>query len=144
MKLSTRCRYGIRAVLEIATNFGKHPTKRRVIAHNQNLDDSYLENILIDLKKNDIVLAIRGAKGGFMLKRSPETISVLDVIESLEGKLSPVECLLTPLVCERVEKCLTRPVWLKLKEAQENVLKNITIRDILDQGTDDSALNFNI
>ncbi len=131
MKLSSKCRYGIRAVIEIARNYEQRPTKRKDIAASQNLDDSYLENILIDLKNKNIVSALRGAKGGFILKRPPEEITLLHVIESLQGDLSPAECLTTPSVCERVDDCVTRPVWEKMKTAQEDVLKNVTIKDLL-------------
>ncbi len=133
MKLSSKCRYGIRAVTEIARNYLVRPTKRKEIALNQNLDDSYLENILIDLKNKNIVVALRGAKGGFILKRAPEDITLLEIAESLQGDLSPTECLNTPAICERVEFCVTRPIWQKVKNAQEDVLKNVTIRDLLEQ-----------
>ncbi|MBU3914813.1 Rrf2 family transcriptional regulator, partial [bacterium] len=119
MKLSTKCRYGIRAIIEIAKNYEQRPTKRREIAANQDLDDSYLENILIELKTKNIVTALRGAKGGFILKMAPEKITLLHIIESLQGDISPSECLVTPSVCDRVKKCVTRPVWQKMKEIQE-------------------------
>lgn len=133
MKLSSKCRYGIRAVIEIAKNYQSRPTKRKEIAASQNLDDSYLENILIDLKNKNIVAALRGAKGGFVLKRAPEDITLLQVIESLQGDLSPAECLNTPSVCERTDSCVTRPVWQRMKDAQEDVLKNVTIKDLMIQ-----------
>lgn len=119
--------------MEIARNYRKRPTKRREIALNQDLDDSYLENILIDLKNKNIVAALRGAKGGFILKRPPEEITMLQIAESLQGDLSPVECLNTPFICKRVDHCVTRPVWQEVKEAQENILKNTTIQDLLDR-----------
>jgi len=133
MKLSSKCRYGVRAVLEIAHNYGARPTKRREIAANQELNDSYLENILLDLKNKDIILALRGAKGGFVLRRAPEEITLLEIVEALQGCLSPSECLTMPSLCNRIERCVTRPVWQKVKEAQEGVLKNISIRDLLEQ-----------
>lgn len=133
MKLSTKCRYGVRAIYEIARNYNKCPTKRKDIALNQDLDESYLENILIDLKNAEIVNAIRGVHGGFVLKQPPESITILNIVESLQGKLTPVECLITPSVCNRVEGCVSRPVWQKLKEAQEDVLQGITVQDLLDQ-----------
>ncbi|MCG8338736.1 MAG: Rrf2 family transcriptional regulator [Proteobacteria bacterium] len=144
MKLSSKCRYGIRAVIEIARNYQQRPTKRKEIAASQNLDDSYLENILIDLKNKNIVSALRGAKGGFVLKRAPEEITLLNVIESLQGDLSPAECLSTPAVCDRVENCVTRPVWQKMKNAQEDVLKNVTIKDLLEKEMSGIPLTFDI
>ncbi len=144
MRLSSKCRYGIRAIIEIARNYEQRPTKRKEIAVKHNLDDSYLENILIDLKNNNIVQALRGAKGGFILRQAPNKITLLNVIESLQGDLSPAECLITPSVCDRVEKCVTRPVWKKMKAAQEDVLKSVTIQDLLEQESDESLMGFDI
>jgi Rrf2 family protein len=144
MKLSSKCRYGIRAVIEIARNYQQRPTKRKEIAISQNLDDSYLENILIDLKNKNIVTALRGAKGGFVLKMAPEQITLLTVIESLQGDLSPAECLNTPSICDRVDNCVTRPVWQKMKDAQEDVLKNVTIKDLLEQEQKGNPWTFDI
>ena len=144
MKLSSKCRYGIRAVLEIAKNYEQRPTKRKEIAASQDLDDSYLENILIDLKNKNIVAAIRGAKGGFVLKKAPEEITLLDVIQSLHGDLSPAECLNTPSVCNRVENCVTRPIWQRMKIAQEDVLKDVTIKQLLEQELIDNPWFFEI
>ena len=144
MKLSSKCRYGIRAIIEIAKNFQQRPTKRKEIAASQNLDDSYLENILIDLKNKNIVSALRGAKGGFVLKRPPEDITLLQVIESLQGDLAPAECLNTPSICDRTETCVTRPVWQKMKDAQEDVLKNVTIKDLMEQEIKGQSWKFDI
>ena len=132
MKLSTKCRYGVRAVFEIAKNYNKTPTKRKEIAQVQDLDESYLENILIDLKNANIVSSIRGVNGGFVLKMSPRTITILKIVESLQGTLTPLECLIDTTVCPKVESCVTRPVWQRLKEAQEEVLSGCTIQDLLD------------
>jgi Rrf2 family transcriptional regulator, cysteine metabolism repressor len=144
MKLSSKCRYGIRAVIEIARNYKQRPTKRREIAANQNLDDSYLENILIDLKNKNIVFALRGAKGGFILKRAPEEITLHQIAESLQGDLSPTECLNTPDVCERSDFCVTRPIWQRVKKAQEDVLKSVTVRDLLEEEDKAESLKFEI
>ncbi len=141
MKLSTKCRYGIRAIIEIARNYDKRPTKRREIAANQDLDDSYLENILIELKSKNIVTALRGAKGGFILRAAPEEITLLQIIESLQGDISPAECLTTPSVCGRVTKCVTRPVWQKMKKIQEDFLAGITIKSLLEDEEKNSELD---
>jgi len=142
MKLSTKCRYGVRAVFEIAKNFNKTPTKRKDIAKQQDLDESYLENILIDLKNANIVSSIRGVNGGFVLKMQPRTITILRIVESLQGTLTPLECLIDTTVCKKVESCVTRPVWQKLKEAQEEVLGSFTIQDLLDSENNASTEYF--
>ena len=133
MKLSTKCRYGVRAVFEIAKNYKQIPTKRKDIAKSQDLDESYLENILIDLKNASIVSSIRGVNGGFVLKMPPQSITILKIVESLQGTLTPLECLVDSTVCQKVETCVTRPVWQKLKDAQEEVLSSFTIQDLLDK-----------
>ncbi|MBU2643082.1 Rrf2 family transcriptional regulator [bacterium] len=133
MKITTRCRYGIRAIVEIGRNYPIRPTTRREIAANQELDDSYLENILLDLKSRDIVRSLRGVKGGFVLSRPPESITLLEIFESLQGEIVPSECILVPSVCDRVDDCVTRPVWIRMQQAQKQVLQDVTIRDLLNE-----------
>jgi len=120
-------------MVEISRNYSVRPTTRREIASSQELDDSYLENILLDLKKNEIVKSIRGVKGGFVLSRPPESITLLEIIESLQGEIVPSECVTLPSICDRASYCVTRPVWLRLQQAQKQVLLDVTVRDLLDE-----------
>lgn len=131
MKITTKCRYGIRAVVEIGSNYSERPTTRREISKNQDLDDSYLENILLDLKSSGIVRSIRGVKGGFELNKPPESITLLDIVESLQGEIVPSKCVTDPSSCDRSETCVTRPVWIKMQQAQKEVLSTVTIQDLL-------------
>jgi len=131
MRISTKCRYGIRAIVEISLNYEKRPTTRKEIAANQALDNSYLENILLDLKNHNIVRSLRGVKGGFVLNKPPETITLLDIVESLQGSVTPTECVMKPGICNQSSHCVTRPVWKKLQQAQEQVLRDVTIRELL-------------
>ncbi|MCD6532809.1 MAG: Rrf2 family transcriptional regulator [Deltaproteobacteria bacterium] len=133
MKLSTNCRYGIRALLEIARHYGELPVKRKDIAYNQAISLSYLENILLMLKKSNIVDSIRGAHGGYVLTRSPDEINLLDVFRVLEGSLVPVSCLTDSLSCGRFDDCVTRTVWQELKIANEQVLQKTTIQELLNR-----------
>ena len=133
MKLSTKCRYGARAMVEIARNF-EHgtSTKRKDITANQGIPASYLENILIDLRDQGLVTTIRGPKGGFSLTRRPEDISMYDVIRALRGAdMAPVECLEEGFVCERKDICITRQVWEAMQKAQDNVLKGINLKTLI-------------
>lgn len=132
MKLSTKCRYGARAVLEIAKQYKKTPIKRKDIVKTQDISDSYLENILITLKNTGIIDTIRGANGGYMLMRAPDKITMLEIVNSLEGSLSPVGCLDNPMSCDRIDTCSTRKVWRKLKDAKEEVLRSFTIQMLMD------------
>lgn len=131
MKITTKCRYGIRAVVEIGNNYSERPTTRREISKNQDLDDSYLENILLDLKSSNIVRSIRGVKGGFELNRPPETITLLDIVEALQGEITPSKCVTDPASCDRSKTCVTRPVWIKMQLAQKDVLSTVSIQDLL-------------
>ena len=142
MKLSTKSRYGAKAVIEIARNYMKQPTKRKDISKNQKIPDSYLENILIDLKKKGIIESIRGAKGGFTLKRAPSEITLFDIVTVLQTSLEPVQCVNDPNLCQNVASCVTRPIWLKLFNAQNEVLKGYTIQDLLDQEKEREVVNF--
>ena len=132
MKLSTRCRYGTRAVIEIARNYHRGPTKRKDIAEAQEIADSYLENILLFLKNVNLVGSIRGPRGGFVLTRHPSEITLLEVVSALEGTLMPVECLANRNLCHRIDRCESRPVWKKVQLAQEEALRNITVQDLVD------------
>ena len=132
MKLSTKCRYGSRAVMEIARNYKSGPVKRKDIVKNQQISDSYLENILISLKNGGVIDTIRGAKGGYMLRRSASEITLLEIVNTLDGSLSPVECLDNTSSCEKVARCATRMAWGRMKKAKEDVLRSITIQELVD------------
>lgn len=133
MKLSTKTRYGLRAVVEMAKWYGMAPAKRKEIAKAQGLSDSYLENILIILKNSRIVGTTRGANGGYVLTRSPEQITVLEVINALEGTLELVDCVADEMSCDRTETCVERTVWRELTLAWNATLGNLTLRDLLNR-----------
>ena len=132
MKISTKCRYGIRALVEIAKNSSSSPMTRSSIAKSQGIPDSYLENILIALKHGNIVTSIRGAGGGFILSRPPEEIDLLDVYEVLQGSITLLDCVDCPEVCDRSGNCVVRPVWLEMQEAQKAVLRSKSIKNLIE------------
>lgn len=132
MKLSTKCRYGSRAVMEIARTCKNGPVKRKDIVKNQQISDSYLENILIALKNGGVIDTIRGANGGYLLRRQASDVTLLEIVNILDGTLAPVECLNTPSICSRSPRCATRIAWIKMQEAEENVLRSITVQELLD------------
>ena len=108
MKLSTKSRYGLRAVIEIAKTYGSAPAKRKSVASNQGISDSYLENILIVLKNNRIIETTRGVNGGYILSRSPKEITILEIVNSLEGPLDLVECVSSNATCSKTETYTSR------------------------------------
>ncbi|MFC1671046.1 RrF2 family transcriptional regulator [Spirochaetota bacterium] len=144
MKLSTKCRYGARAIIEIARSSKDKPVKRKTIVDNQQIPDSYLKNILISLKDAGLIKATRGSKGGYVLSRSSSEITFLEVIQALEGSLTLVDCVNEPGVCDRVDSCTTRDVWRKMTEAQEGVLSNITVKELVEKEGKSKNVNYSI
>ncbi len=141
MKLSTGCRYGIRALLEIARQYGQQPVTRREIGYRQSISPSYLENILLLLKKSGLITSVRGARGGFSLARAPTKINLLEIFRVLEGPLEPVNCLVNPKSCERFPQCVTRTVWQQMYTASEKILRDTTIQTLLDRENNELSLD---
>lgn len=131
MKLSTRTRYGLRAMVELAAQQSKTPVMVRKIAEQQQISKKYLDIIFTTLKLAGLVRAIRGATGGFLLTRPPEQIRISEIVEALEGTLSPVECCSTPDLCGRSEGCAARILWVELEEAIRNTLERLTLADLV-------------
>ena len=144
MKLSTKCRYGMRAMIEIARNGKNGPVKRKDIAKAQRISHAYLENILISLKVSKLIHTERGAHGGFSLAKPPSAINLLQIVTSLEGSISPVECLDNISLCDKTGHCGARKAWGKLHEAQQNALKGMTLQDLVDMDSLDAAGDYAI
>ncbi|MDG5813766.1 Rrf2 family transcriptional regulator [Chitinispirillales bacterium ANBcel5] len=142
MKISTKCRYGFRAVLQIAELYGSVPCKRKEIVKRQKLSDSYLENILIMLKSSGLIETTRGIKGGYVLSRPPEEITLLEIFIALEGPLQLVECVDLPEKCINSQECITRTVWKKLSDSWKAILSDMTLQSLLDQKNSTDCHNF--
>ena len=115
MKLSTRGRYGLRAMIELARVYGEGPLNLRIIAKRQEISQKYLHTLLTTLKQANLVTVVRGAKGGFELSREPENILVIDVCEAFEGKISIIDCLTNWKACDRTTYCEARQIWKALE-----------------------------
>jgi Rrf2 family transcriptional regulator, cysteine metabolism repressor len=133
MKLSTRSRYGMRAMMDLTINSKGQPVQLKDIARRQSISLSYLEHLIIPLIAAGIVKSIRGARGGIMLARAPEQIQLKEILEVLEGPLAPVDCLKEGGSCPRSGTCATRDVWDDLKKAMEGVLNSRTLQDLATQ-----------
>ena len=133
MRLSTKGRYGLRALLDIAQQQEKGPVAIHTIAQRQNLSGRYLEQLLIPLKQAGLVKSVRGAQGGYILGRSAANITVGDVVRILEGPIAPVDCVseVNPDDCGRAEYCATRHVWSRLRESISEVLDSYTLDDLM-------------
>ena len=133
MRLSTKGRYGARAMLDLALNSGKGPVLLREIAKRQEVSEKYLEHSITTLRKAGLVRSIRGARGGYMLAKSPSQIRLSEIMEVLEGSMAPVECVDDPQVCRRSQLCVTRDIWAEMKEAIDNILESITLQDMVER-----------
>jgi Rrf2 family transcriptional regulator, cysteine metabolism repressor len=130
MNISTKGRYGLRVMIELAAQYGKGLALVESIAKNQDISPKYIHQLIIRLKSAGLVRSIRGPKGGYELARSPDTISALDVIEAMEGKTTPVECVSDSALCRRADSCVTRPIWCEIASAIDNVLGSFNLEQL--------------
>ncbi|MHC4597933.1 MAG: RrF2 family transcriptional regulator [Planctomycetota bacterium] len=134
MKVSTRSRYGLRALVELAREFGKGPVFMETIAKRQDLSRKYLHALLTRLKTEGLVESKRGAQGGYHLARPPEEIRLNDVFRALEGTLAILDCVEDEGACDRSETCRARDVWSGLTGTIEDYLAGMTLADLLAEG----------
>lgn len=137
MKLSTKGRYGVKAMVDLAINYGDEPVSIKTIAERQNISEYYLEQLFAVLRKGEVIKSIRGAQGGYILSREPKDISIGEIIELLEGPLALSDCLEED-ICENTNCCPTRLLWVRIKESIENVTKSTSLQDLVD---DNNRLN---
>ena len=135
MKLSTKGRYGLRAMIDLALNSTDGAVSISSIAERQNLSDSYLEQLMAKLKKAGLVSSLRGAQGGYTLACSADDISVGDILRALEGDLTPVDCaaLSGNGSCGESDSCVTKYVWQKLNDSLNNTADSIKLSTLMDE-----------
>jgi len=131
MKLSTKTRYGTRMILEMAQNYGQGAIQLGEIATRQNISLKYLEQIIRPLKQAGYIKSFRGAKGGHILSKAPEDITVGEIVAVLEGGDTLIHCDKEPEDCERVDTCLTRYLWKEAAAAMFQRLSTITFADLI-------------
>ena len=134
MKISTKGRYGVAAMYDLAINYGQGPISLRSIAERQKISESYLEQLVSTLRKAGYVKSIRGAQGGYTLSKDPAQISVGDIVRIMEGPITLVDCLLEHSTdhdcCEREDICVTRDVWAKVSDSINRVVDSISLADL--------------
>lgn len=132
MKISTKGRYGLRAVLDLAVHSDGSPILLKDIANRQNISRRYLERLFASLKSSGILRSIRGAQGGYVLGKTTEQISLGEILESLEGPLVPVDCVSDNGICHGAEMCVTRDIWCEIAKQTWKYLDNIKLQDLVD------------
>lgn len=133
MKLSTRSRYGTRLLLDMAARYGQGPIQLGDIAKRQDVSVKYLEQIIIPLKKARYIKSVRGPKGGHILAKPPEEITVGEIVALLENGASLVECAEESGTCERASSCPTRLLWKEASEAMFDRLQATTLADLVEK-----------
>ena len=144
MKLTTRTRYGIRAILELAENYGKGPMQLKAIAQAQGLSVKYLEQLMAVLKSAGLVQSIRGSKGGYVLAKTPSQIKISDCFNCLEGPVITTECVDNNDFCPRTADCVARELWAEVQNAIMVVLQSITLQNLVDRAKNNRALDYHI
>ena len=115
MQMSTRVRYAVRAMIELALNYETEPIQLKDIASKQDISVKYLEQIMAPLRVRGYVRTQKGSRGGYHLAVKPEDITIYDIVESIEGSLAPVSCV-DDNSCERIDRCVARSVWKRVKD----------------------------
>jgi len=140
MKISTKGRYGTRALLDVALHQDDSPVQLKVIAQRQQISLHYLEHIVAPLIAAGLLRSTRGAYGGVSLGKPTQEIVLSEVIQVLEGSITPVECVDDPNVCSRADICATRDVWTDVKKAMAGVLESVTLQDLVERQKDKQKL----
>ncbi len=133
MKISTKGRYALRLMMDLAENNNGSPISLKDVAKRQDISDKYLEQIISILNKAGYVRSVRGAQGGYMLKMEPQNYTVGMILRQTEGSLAPVACIEDDeIVCDRQQQCVTSIVYKKINDAISGVVDNITLQDLVD------------
>ena len=145
MKLSTKGRYGSRLMLDLALHYNNGPVLLKNIAKRQEISEKYLGQLVRPLIAAGLVKSTRGAHGGYHLAKSPKSITLKDIIQTMEGSMAIVECIDAPKECSRMKACLTREIWKEITDKVTEILENITLEDMVYRHNKDySNLVYNI
>ena len=145
MKISTKGRYALRLMLDLAMNGENNVVRIKDIAERQQISDKYLEQIISVLNKAGYMRSTRGPQGGYSLRKAPEEYTVGDILRLTEGSLAPVACVEEEGSCEREVDCVTVEVWKRLNQAISDVVDHITLADLValqEEKREKSGLDF--
>jgi len=138
MKLSTKGRYGVRAMYELAVRQQKRPVPLSEIAAGQEISEAYLEQLMAKLKGAGLIKSVRGAQGGYLLARDAKDITVGEILRPLEGTVGPTECAGEASACPGTNCCAVHTIWERIKEGIDAVVDGITLQDVIEVDTEES------
>ncbi len=130
MQISTKSRYAVRAMIELAMHYEKGPLQLKEIARRQDLSEKYLEQIMHPLRTKGFVYSQKGSHGGYCLAKPPREVTMLHIVSTMEGSITPVACVDKPQLCDRLAVCSTRDVWSRLKDAVTEELDAHNLEDL--------------
>jgi Rrf2 family transcriptional regulator, cysteine metabolism repressor len=136
MRLSTKGRYGVRAMFDLAMHNAEGAIALKSVAQREHISEKYLEHLFASLKKAGLIHSVRGAQGGYRLAKSPEDITLGDIIRVLEGPVSPTECVMDNEggeKCERSSECVMRSIWCRVRDEINHILDAITLAEIVEE-----------
>lgn len=135
MRLSTKGRYGVRALFDLAMHSGEGAIALKSVAQRENISEKYLEHLFASLKKSGLIHSVRGAQGGYRLARPAEDITLGDIIRVLEGPIAPTDCVADEggISCERSGSCVMRSIWCRVRDEINGILDGITLADIVEE-----------
>lgn len=131
MKLSTKGRYSLRAMFDLAVHFGQGQIQIKDISARQQISARYLEQLFIPLRKAGLVKSLRGARGGFTLAKPPSEIPLSEIIQVAEGSVALVRCVDKPKLCPQSDVCRIRSTWAEIAMAISQVLESTTLQDLV-------------
>ena len=130
MKLPTKGRYGVKAMMDLAVHYGDMPISIKSISERQGISEYYLEQLFAPLRRAKLVKSVRGAQGGYILNKLPKDITILEIMDVLEGPVEISDCL-TKDECDFLDACATRVLWKKIRDSINSVMAGITLQDML-------------
>jgi len=144
MKISTKGRYGLRILLDLAIHQNKGPVNLGDISQRQGISEKYLWQVINLAKASGLISSTRGPKGGYTVAKPADQITILEIITALEGPIILVDCLDKAESCERNASCVTRDVWTQIERSMKKAMSSITLQDLVEkQEAKDSGLSFN-
>ena len=133
MKLSTRSRYGVRLLTELALEYQKGPVQLGIISKREGISEKYLGQLIIQMKGTGFITSSRGKNGGYMLAKKPKDITLREIVEKLEGDICLVDCAKDNTECDRSTFCITREIWKKLSEDMASSFEKINLQTLVDR-----------